>query len=241
MRSITWLYLILVLTASSALSNEETCPASRVDGVAASPFEAFHEVMAPAWHVDWVEENYRGLFAAGEEFSERFKHIAILRPPFKLASRRAVFLENRQNFAQLVKDYASACEAHDSSAVHELMPALHAAFEATAATLLPVYYPEFEAMVITANIISKTHLPQDNMEGLIGSTDKLVRKDALLTAKSVPEEMTEFREQILKEADKFQDTSRKMQTALQKNDRDEFVRQLRIFEELVTEFITQFI
>ncbi len=241
MKILNYICLVLLFAASAAFANEETCPASRVNGAAGSPFEAFHEIMAPAWHVAWVEDNYEGLFGAGKEFSERFKHIAILKPAFKLAARRAIFLENRREFAQLVKDYAVACEAHDSSAVHELMPALHNAFEATAATLLPVYYPEFEALVITTNIISETHLPRDDAEGLAGSTETLVRKAALLTAKTLPVELTEFREQILADADKFQETSHKMQAALQKNDRDEFVRQLHVFEELIAGFITKFI
>ncbi len=235
------LCLSMIAMATIAADQEETCPADRVGRQGFEPFEEFHAVMAPAWHQAWAARDYAALFAAGDEFSNLFKKIAFLKPPFKTDTRRQAFLEHRQEFAQLVRDYHAACRGKDSSAVIEIMPRLHDAFEETAATLLPVYYPEFEGFVVTLNLITETHLPADNIEGLVGSTETLVRKADAMDAETVPSELSSARDEVVRRQELLKDLSHELSEALTDGDMGAFRTTLSQLQTEVERFITDFI
>jgi len=241
MRAIGVVLLLALTCAASAVGEETTCPASRAADEGFAPFEAFHEVMAPAWHVAWPARDFAALYAAGPEFSRLFKPIAMLKPAFKVSSRRTIFLENRRVFAQLVKDYAAMCLAQDSNLVYGLMPSLHEAFEATASTLLPVYYPEFEGFVITLNLILETHLPQNNMEGLVGSTETLVAKAEYLTKETIPDDLAAKSDEILGYFDKIRSLAGELKSALDDDKMDVYREQAAALQTLVKEFIASYI
>lgn len=234
--------LVIIMALAAPLgAQEETCPGNRVGSLGFTPFEEFHAVMAPAWHHAWPEEDYRALFSAGSEFSDRFKKIAFLKPEFKTDARREAFLEHRREFAQLVRDYHEACRSKDSAAVMEIMPELHDAFEGTAATLLPVHYPEFEGFVVTLNLIIETHLPRNNREGLTGSTETLIRKAEVLSSETVPAELSEASEEVVKRQETFRELSHRLSQALADDDMDAFKTTLSQLEQEVERFIADFI
>ena len=241
MRAACCSILILFAVAATIAADEATCPASRAADQGFVPFEAFHEVMAPAWHQAWPARDFEALYAAGPEFSRLFKHIAMLKPAFKTSSRRAIFLQRRQEFAQLVKDYQAACLARDSNLVYGLMPPLHEAFEATASALLPVYYPEFDGFVITLNVIMETHLPANNVEGLIGSTETLAMKADGLTRENVPEDLVAVADEVVGWFDRFREKVASMSAALADSDLAVYKQTAGELQILVSEFIAKFI
>ena len=137
--------VFIVLVTSIIISAEETtCPANRVELEGHNPFSEFHEVMAPAWHVAWVEKDYDALFEAGPKFESIFKSIASLEPSLKTEALNIKFNEHRNKFAEIVTEYAKACKAKDSALVYSLIPDLHDWFEMTASVLLPVYFEPSE-------------------------------------------------------------------------------------------------
>ena len=177
---------LLVLLAPYA-SAQEGCPADQAVAAGYVSFEHFHHVMAPAWHTAWPAKDYPALIAAGPRFTEQFAAIEQMNPALVSAVRRPAFIAQRQQFADLVKQYANACQHSDSVLVYKLMPDLHNAFEATAATLLPVSFPEFEGLMVTLDLIVQTHLPDLNIEGLVGSTETLRMKMEHLITAPLPE------------------------------------------------------
>lgn len=235
------LCLSIIILAVPVVVGEETCPADRAGEKGFEPFEEFHAVMAPAWHQAWPARDCEALFAAGDEFSTLFKKIAFLKPQFKTSERREAFLKHRREFAQLVRDYHEACRKQDSAAVMETMPRLHDAFEETASTLLPVYYPEFEGFVVTLNLIAETHLPRENMKGLIGSTETLVRKAEALNPETIPPELGSAREQIAKRQGLFRSLSHDLSEALSNDDMPAYRTTLSTLQAEVKRFITDYI
>lgn len=239
-KCVTWL-MAIGFAALMTVHAEETCPADRAGRQGFEPFEEFHQVMAPAWHQAWPAKDYEALFSAGDEFSTLFKRIAFLKPQFKTEDRRQAFLEHRADFAQLVREYHQACRDQDSSAVIEIMPRLHDAFEATASTLLPVFYPEFEGFVVTLNLIIETHLPDENMDGLTGSTETLVRKAEGLDAETVPSELSSVRAEVVKRQDRLRTLSHELSRALAEDDMAAFKSTLSVLEGEVQKFIADFL
>jgi len=170
---------------------QEGCLADRAAAAGHAPFEAFHQIMAPAWHQAWPNKDYDALLAVGPRFVEAFTAIAKLAPKLKTAARRRAFDERRQQFSDLVARYADACRQGDTALVYKLMPDLHEAFEVTAAVLLPISYPEFEGLIVTLDLIIQTHLPNNNVEGLVGSTETLLAKMETLIEAPLPLDLRE--------------------------------------------------
>lgn len=186
---------IFVLFAVGARA-QEGYPADSAATAGFVPFETFHHIMAPAWHQAWPKKDYEALLAAGPRFAEAFVAIEQLKPQFTTETQQQAFIKHRKRFAELVEQYAEACQRADSALVYRLMPDLHDAFEATAATLLPVSFPEFEGLVITLDIIVGTHLPDNNVEGLVGSTETLLAKMENLIVAPLPTELEAAEDQI---------------------------------------------
>jgi hypothetical protein len=196
------LLLLVPLTYSAEPEQESKsgCPADQAAKMGFTAFHDFHNVMAPAWHTAWSDKNYDALLAAGPKFKEAFSGIAKMEPTFKTKSRKKAFLKARDNFSRITEMYASAAERGDKEAVYNLMPQLHEAFEMTALILLPVSYPEIEAAAVTLNLIMETHLPKNNMEGIVGSTETLMARFVVLAdTTTIPDELKERQAEILAE------------------------------------------
>jgi hypothetical protein len=121
------------------------------------------------------------------------------------------------------------------------MPELHDAFEETAATLLPVHYPEFEGFVVTLNLIAETHLPRDNRKGLTGSTETLIRKAEVLNSETVPAELSTVREEVVERQERLRQLSHQLSEYLADDDMDAFKTTLSQLEQEVERFIADFI
>ncbi|MDH3889995.1 MAG: hypothetical protein OEV49_02840 [candidate division Zixibacteria bacterium] len=192
-RKILWCLLMLAAPIASA---QEGCSADQAAASGYVSFGDFHNIMAPAWHTAWPAKDYAALIAAGPKFTEQFKAIAQMNPEQVSPTRRPSFIEQRQLFAELVEKYANACRQSDSEQVYKLMPDLHTAFEATAATLLPVSYPEFDGLMVTIDLIVQHHLPDRNIEGLVASTETLRTKMEHLIAAELPEALEADEEKL---------------------------------------------
>ncbi len=202
---------------------QEGCPADRAATAGFAPFETFHHIMAPAWHQAWPKKDYEALLAAGPKFAEAFVEIEQLKPKLKSEARLQAFHEARQLFAEMVSKFAEACKQGDSAFVYQLMPDLHDAFEATAATLLPASFPEFEGLVITLDIIVGTHLPGNNVEGLVGSTETLLAKMENLIVAPLPSGLEAAEDEIKPKLEMARHLVLHMLEALYQNDIKEYI------------------
>ncbi|MBD3333872.1 hypothetical protein GF356_13565 [candidate division GN15 bacterium] len=245
MRTITVLAGLLMLSAlalaGTPLQEEQGCPAHRAAQAGHTAFDAFHHAMAPAWHVAWPEKDFEALFAAGPEFKEHMKGVMALKPEFKTTARKKEFAKARIEFAQLVNEYAAACESKDKDKVYELMPKVHDAFEHTASCLLPVHFPEFNGIVITANLILESHLPADNTEGIVGSTETLAAKCESLSEESIPEELGSVKEDVWTDLQAIKATVASMKECCDKKDMDEYKVHTKKLEDQLNAFLETYI
>lgn len=224
------LLLIVPLTYAAEPPHEEEpghghagCPAHRVAKMGFTAFHDFHEIMAPAWHTAWPDKDYDALLAAGPKFEEAFSGIAKMEPIFKTKDGKKAFLKARDSFSKIIEMYAAAAERGDKEAVYDLMPQLHDAFEMTASTLLPVSYPEIEAVAATLKLIIEMYLPKDDMESIVGSTDTLMSKfDALSDTTTIPDELKERQTEILAEIAAMKKLALQMKECCDKNDMEHY-------------------
>ena len=224
------LLLLAPLTQTVEPADEEEpghghagCPADRAAELGHNPFEAFHKIMAPTWHTAWPDKDYDALLAAGTKFKEAFSGIAKMEPTFKTKEGKKAFLKARDSFSKIIEMYAAAAKRGDKETVYDLMPQLHDAFEMTASTLLPVSYPEIEAAVITLNLIMETHLPKNNMEGILGSTNTLLsRFESLTDTTTIPDELQEKKKEILTEIAAMKKLAQQMKECCDKNDMEQY-------------------
>ena len=224
------LLLIVPLTYAAEPPHEEEpghgragCPADRAAQLGHDPFHTFHKIMAPAWHTAWPDKDYDALLAAGPKFKEAFSGIAKMEPTFKTKDGKKAFLKARDSFSKIIEMYAAAAKRGDKETVYDLMPQLHDVFEMTASTLLPVSYPEIEAAVITLNLIMETHLPKNNMEGIVGSTETLLAKfDGLADTTTIPDELKGKQTDILTEIAAMKKLAQQMKECCDKNDMEQY-------------------
>jgi hypothetical protein len=233
--------VVLILFAAGVRARESYPANSAAVAAGYTPFEAFHHIMAPAWHQAWLKKNYEALLAAGPKFAEAFVAIEQLKPQLKSEVRRRSFVEQRQLLGKLVVKYAKACEQGDSAVVYQLMPDLHDAFEATAATLLPVSFPEFEGLVITLDIIVGTHLPGNNVKGLVGSTETLLAKMENLIVAPLPTELEAAEDEITPRLEMMRHLVLHMLEALYQNDIKEYIIYATELRVQTDEFIAMYL
>lgn len=241
MKRIILITIILSVLISSINAQEISCPADRAAKQGYDPFGEFHHILAPVWHNSWPEKDYDALFAAGPKFSKLFQDIKKMKPVLKTELRQKKFEELRNQFGILIRQFAQACAGHDKETVYKLMPELHDAFEITASSLLPVHYPELQGIVITLNMILETHLPKDNMDGIVGSTETLLRKVSSLDEKTIPVELIPQTENILKEFEAIRKTADNMKECCNKEDIGKYKEHALVLSRLLSQFHNKFI
>ena len=214
-----WAILTAVLLLSAAAySADKTCPSDQASNDGISAFESFHKVVAPIWHAAYPDSNFEKMLAAGPDFVKAFGEISAIEPKMKNVSRKAAFLTHREQLADLVKRYDAACKAGNKDSVYALVPPLHEAFEMTASASMPIPYPEFDGLVVTVDLIVNTHLPKNNTNGIVGSTETLVIKSKGLTVESLPAELNSQEKTVAAEFAAIQSLANQMQECCTKND-----------------------
>lgn len=208
----------LLLIPAMVVAQGHVCPSEHAANKGYSAFEEFHNVMAPAWHTAYPANDVKALYAAGPEFERLFPKIAEIEAKMHSPFRKAAFLTHREEFAKLVKEFATAAQASDSGAVMTIMPKLHDAFEMTASALAPMPYPQVDGILVTVGLILDQHMPLNNTEGIVGSTATLTEKMASLTPESLPEPLQPQKEEHVKEFAAWKLLAAEMQTCCDKND-----------------------
>ncbi len=200
---------------------DEQCPANRAAEAGYNPFEAFHSVMAPAWHGAWPKKDYDALIAAAPKFAEIMVEIMKMKPELNEV-RMANFVSYRDDFSKIVKAYSDAAEKGDNEAVYALMPDVHEKFEQTASSLLPIHYPLVESIAMQARLITETHLPNENKEGVVEATGKLAEQVKYLDEESIPQELTGKKEALMAQFADIQKIAAKMKECCDKDDMENF-------------------
>ncbi len=236
----TALALLLIFGVSIA-QDDANCPSTAASNDGNAAFQKFHEVIAPVWHGSWPKKDYAAMFAAGPKFDAAFKPIDNMPVVFKTEVRARTFETNRMEFRRLVKEYSSACANMDSAKVYALLPELHDAFEQTASALLPVKYPEFEGFMVTLDLIKDKHIPDNNIEGMIGSSQTLVAKMNELNEKTIPADLTEKKEAILAQFDEMRKIVDEIKFCSDKKDLVDLKVQIRLLDNVARQFRKRFL
>ncbi|HKK19867.1 MAG TPA: hypothetical protein VJ983_00215 [candidate division Zixibacteria bacterium] len=238
--ALTAVTLLLVFGTSSA-EDDANCPSTAASNDGQTAFQKFHEVIAPVWHGSWPKQDYTAMFAAGPKFNAAFKPIDNMPVVFKTEVRARTFETNRIEFRRLVKEYSGACANMDSAKVYALLPELHDAFEQTASALLPVKYPEFEGFMVTLELIKDKHIPDNNIEGMIGSSQTLVSKMNELNEKTIPADLTEKKDAILAQFDEMRKIVDQIKVVSDKKDLVDLKVQIRLLDTVARKFQKRFL
>ena len=62
--------MMLFITATITAEPQQ-CPADKAAEHGYTAYDAFHKLMAPAWHTAWPAKDFGSLFKAGSEFASR--------------------------------------------------------------------------------------------------------------------------------------------------------------------------
>lgn len=234
------LALLLCPAVLMASDEEQVCPADKAAEAGQSAFEEFHEVMAPAWHTAWPEKDYEALLAAGPEFQKVFARIAESPLPEGSDAKKAYYVKCRDEFASLVDAYATAAENGDKDRVYELMPQLHEAFEKTAAATVRISYPQVDGLAVTIGLILNTHLPENNRDGIAGSTETLLRKLDGITEKSLPPVLGWSTKDVMAEFSAMRAVAAKMKECCDSGDMESYAVHARDFDEKLKSFVATY-
>lgn len=241
MKQVFIILSVILLLASFAVSEESSCPADRAAKEGYNPFADFHHILAPVWHNSWPEKDYDALLASGPDFAEKFKDIAELKPELKNKKREIEYFKYRDQLGKLVAQFNEACQSKDKETAYKIMPDLHDSFEMAASALLPIHYPEFDGFVISVNLLLESHLAKNNKEGIIGTTETLNLKAKNLNKESIPEELQEQEELILKDFEKIQKIVLQLKECCDKDDMEKFKVHASELKKSVDKFLADYI
>ena len=245
MRFLIALLLLLIFCVTGSYAGEtpkqETCPGDQAAEQGLNPFGAFHEVIAPAWHMAWPEKNYDALIAAGPKFEKAFDGIAKLTPKFTSEGRQKYFERCRSEFADLVTEYAKAARDGDGEKVYELMPALHGAFEKTAASTMKIEYKELDGVAVTIDLILNKHLKENNHEGIVGSTETLVTKVGSLDEETLPPALSWDKEAVMTDLAGLKSLAADMKKCCDNDDMDTYKTRAEEFNGKLQAFVETYL
>jgi hypothetical protein len=185
---------------------------------ASDKFEAFHEVMHPAWHDAYPAKDYAALIASGPKFEATYAPIAKLDPAIKNEARKASFMKERQEMGEWVAKYVAACKAGDSQKVYEIMPDMHWAFEEAMWMLQPMEFKPLDGILVTVDVILDMHIPSDNWDGIAGSTETLQMKLGHISDESFPPELASVKDAVKADFIKAIPMVEQMKTLAEKKD-----------------------
>ena len=240
------LLLLMLFVGGTALAgevqrDESACPAHQAAEQGHNVFDVFHGIMAPAWHNAWPAKDYEALLEVGPKFKEVFADVAAMKPEFKSPTKAARFEEKRNEFGKIVAEYAAAAEAGNKDKVYELMPSLHEAFEETAACLVPTDFKQLQALATVSGMIMNKHLPENNTEGIVGSTETLVNQVDALNAEVIPSDLEYFKKGLLRQFEVLKAEANEAKTCCDKKDMDNYKKHMMAFNSLVNEMIAQYL
>jgi hypothetical protein len=242
MRIFVRLALVLLLCPAvlTASDEKEVCPADKAAEAGQSAFEEFHNVMAPAWHTAWPEKDYEALLAAGPQFKKVFTHIVDSPLPEGSDAKKAYYVKCRDEFAELVDAYATAAEQGDKDKVYELMPELHEAFEKTAAATVRISYPQVDGLAVTIGLILNTHLPENNRNGIVGSTETLLTRLDGITEESLPSMLGWNTRDVMAEFSAMKGIAAKMKECCDSGDMESYATHAKDFNEKLKSFVATY-
>lgn len=202
--------------------------------VASDKFEAFHEVMHPAWHDAYPAKDYAALIASGPKFEETYAPIAKLEPAIKNKARLGKFKSFRQEMGIFVTAFGDACRKGDSLKAYEILPQMHTAFEEAMWQLQPMEFKPIDGLIVTADVILDIHIPGENWDGMAGSTETILMKLDHITDSTYTPELISLKAAINKELAKARSTAEKMKECADKQDLAGFRAQAASLKKILT-------
>lgn len=230
-----------VLVCAALTSFAQECPGDKAAEKGNNPFSTLHEVIAPAWHGAYPGRDFDALLAAGPKFEAAFAELKAWDPKLTSEAKKARYAGELAAFGELVAAYAEKAKAGDTEAVYALMPDVHTAFERTASSLVPVTYKEFDALVVALDLIKTKHLPEDNQEGITGSTERLVEVAGLLNKETLPHMLSWSSEEVLAELTQMQTIVADMKKCCDDKDMAKYREQMALLEAHTKAFQEKFL
>jgi hypothetical protein len=241
MRIVTGLTLLLMLAlpimAGAGDEAKHVCPANRAAEKGFDAYKEFHLVIAPLWHEAWPEKDHKALVAAAPDLEKVTEAIAQMQPDITSETRMATFITRRDTLVQLVKTYVRAAKEGDGETCYAVLPELHDAFELSASALSPIRYPELTGLLVTSNIIVEQHIPDENTEGIKGSTETLVRKVKALMETPLPEELSYREERLREDYDELMKLVTLMRECCDRNDMEQYRSHATTFNQRLSTII----
>lgn len=233
--------LAALMLAASVFAEEESCPAAVAEQMGFSPIGAFHHAVMPLWHSAWPEKDMQALIEGAGAFDSLIGAIADLKPVIGNEGRLKRFEKYREELRKAVSKYSKAAGANDSEAVYELLPGLHDSFEEMAAALAPTPFSYFEGLVVTSDLILNKHLPDQDMDAIIGSTETLVMKLGAADSADIPDELKGKKKEIALSFATMAKTASKMKKSCDERKMKEFSTHASEFAELLKKFSAEFL
>ena len=181
-------------------------------------FDAFHDIMHPAWHEAYPNKDYQAILASGPKFEEAFAQIAPIDPRIPNSIRYTRYASDRKIMSDHVAEFAAACKAKDEQLAYKLLPDLHTAFENAMSQLYPLEFKPIDGILVSVDVILDMHSPSENWDGMAGSTETILMKLDYITDSSFTAEVAPYLERMKAEFKNAGLIAREMAASVEKKD-----------------------
>ncbi len=195
------LLCLIGVSAQEPAQDSGGCPADQAAARGMDVLKKLHGVMAPAWHTAYPDKDYAALGEAMDGFAAMIPDVKKIVHPFKTVEREKNFNAARTQFIELVEKGAAAKRTGDNEVIYAVMPDIHSGFEEMAYYLLPLQFPEFEALNTVVVLMVDTHLKNEDYEAIVTSLEALKIKNGELQEAALPEDLTSVKEQASSDID----------------------------------------
>ena len=247
MKHAAFILPVLMLLCAAGLWAQEPahdpggCPAEQAAARGMDVLKKLHGIMAPAWHTAYPEKDYAALGEAMNQFAAMIPEVKKISHAFKTTEHEANFNAARTRFIELVEKGATAGKTGDNDAIYEIMPDIHSGFEEMAYYLLPLQFPEFEALNNVVILMVDTHLKNNDYDAIVTSLEALEIKNAELQKAALPEDLTSVKAKVSSDIAAIGNACTKLEKACNGSNREQIVECLNNLKGLCKKFEQDYI
>jgi hypothetical protein len=235
------LLCVIGISAQEPAHDAGGCPAEQAAARGMQILEKLHTVMAPAWHKAYPNKDYAALGEAMDGFAAMIPEVKKIAHAFKTTEREKNFNAARTQFIELVQKGAAANKTGENDVMYAVMPDIHTGFEEMAYYLLPLQFPEFEALNTVVTLMVDTHLKNEDYDAIVTSLEALKIKNSELQEADLPEDLTSVKEKAATDIAAIGEACGKLEAACSGTSKDEIVECLNDLNGLCKKFEQDYI
>jgi len=184
-KRVPFVLLVLTFICQPLLAQEPFKDRTAETTATVPALRKFHTVIFKIWHTAWPNKDYDMLTALFPEVEKGVAEVSNAELPGILRDKQAAWRRGIEKLKEIVKEYKAAMETKQNQPLLDAAERLHSQYEALVRVIRPVL-KELDDFHAVLYMLYHYYMPQDSLEEIKGSIQKLQEKMVALNNAALP-------------------------------------------------------